>query len=301
MIEKIKKINYINVIQILVGLLFLISGLLKALDAQDFARLISNYGSVWSGYIAPIIAGLEVILGLCLIFQIYPKYTSLVAIIVTLIFTVIFAYGYIFRGIQDCGCMGSLIKIPPSISFPRNIFIIIGCFWIWKQSSSTQINITKIKMWTIYVLSSLTFASAGFTLAEPFIDKNNIKVGENVYENFLIYYSRLLGTGRSFVFIFDTYCVRCWNATENVKSIKRIPEFSNLIGLTLPREDITEYKQKMQPNFQIYKYPTKEIFGIVKNFPVLLLIENGEIKWIFKSDDIPCGPLLKNMLFRQKP
>jgi len=294
-----KKLQLNTVIQILIGLIFLFSGIFKALDSQEFARIIAGYGFVWGGYLSPIIAGLEVILGLCLIFRIYRKHTALAALIITSVFTALYIYGFFVKGMQDCGCMGPLLNIPPALSFVRNIFIISGSYWLWKHSDYLQPNDTKLKLWVIYIVAGFTFAFAGYTLAKPVIDKNNISTGERTDLNFLKPFHPLIGQGISLVFIFDTNCIKCWNVSANIKSIKSIPAFNNLIGITLPNENINEYVKKIQPNFNIYRYPSPAIYSVIKQFPVLIIIKDGRIEQILNYGEIPNGNILKNILHQQ--
>jgi uncharacterized membrane protein YphA (DoxX/SURF4 family) len=289
-----------STIQTGLGLIFLFSGIFKAIDAQEFARIISGYGFVWAGYISPMIAGVEVILGLCLIFRIFRNYTAITTLSVTAVFTFLFLYGFFFRGITDCGCMGPFITIPPIISLARNILILIGSYWLWKRPDSSQIIPSNLKLWVIYIVGSLTFVLAGYTLNKPIISKNKIESGQRVGQTFLKPFSHIIGKGLSFVFIFDTNCIKCWNASANVKSIKSISAFNNTIAITLPQEYINDYVQRMQPNFNIYRYPTPEIYSVIKQYPVLLMIQNGIIAQVFNSGEIPSGPILEDMLRHQQ-
>src|ERR1035437_8476992 len=118
-------------IQIIIGIVFIISGALKAIDSQSFSSLISSYGFGWAGGIAPFISAIEIILGLCLILNIQTRTTVLFVTAITIVFTLLFSYAFFFRGIEDCGCMGSFLKVSPYISLSRNVLIIIGCLWIW--------------------------------------------------------------------------------------------------------------------------------------------------------------------------
>jgi hypothetical protein len=226
----------------------------------------------------------------------YPKHTNYIAALFTLFLTVIFAYAYFSRGITDCGCMGSLVTIPPAISFARNILIIIGCYWVWKNSDAAERNLGKFKLATVFIIGALSFALAGYTLSKPMYDKIKIEVGDVVQTSFLRFYDQQLNKGTNFVFIFGPNCGHCWNATENVKSIKRTPGFEQVIGITFPNADISNYMEQMRPNFQILKYPTNEIFSVVRSVPILLMIENGRVVRVFSVNEIPNGPMLKGAM-----
>ena len=62
-----------KIFRFLVGFVFLLSGLLKAIDAAAFADLMSEYGATWFGFAAPLIIFIEIFLGVMLLFDFYPK------------------------------------------------------------------------------------------------------------------------------------------------------------------------------------------------------------------------------------
>ena len=284
-----------RIVLIIIGLLFIISGALKAIDSIWFYILISNYGFGWAGYFAPLISSTEIILGICLILNILPKLTSIFVGLITFIFTIAFLYAYFFKGIEDCGCMGTFFKIPSYISFARNILIIMGCYWIWKTSEKDYKYVAIWKKWIVYIMAALSFGVSGYTLQKSIIDKNNIEVGEQANYSYLKYYNDIIAEGRSFVFIFSPNCRHCWNSTENVKSLKTIPEYKNVIGVTFADADTAEFMQTMKPNFNVYKYPTDELTDVIKEIPVLLVLDNGKVTKIFSVNNIPCGSILKKM------
>jgi len=70
----VSRILYI--LRFAVGLVFMLSGLLKATDAAAFANLMSDYGAEWFGYGAPLLIGIEILLGVVLIFNVRPRETA---------------------------------------------------------------------------------------------------------------------------------------------------------------------------------------------------------------------------------
>ena len=283
------KIN--RIILIIIGILYLFSGLTKALDSQWFAVLIATYGFPWAGNFSPLISGIEVVLGLCLLLNIRPKFTVLIVGILTALLTIVFAFAFFTKGVSDCGCMGPLITIPYQISFGRNVLIILGCYWVWDYYKNEIKPVSNWKKWVIYITGALTFCLAGSTLGMNIIDKSKVRVGDRVDKTYLSKYQELISKGRSYVFIFSPGCGHCWNATENVKTYKNADNSNNVFGLTFPNEDTTRYMRQMKPNFKIFRYPNNELKEIFE-IPSFLVIENGTIVKIFKSDKIPCIQML---------
>lgn len=281
---------------IAIGILYLFSGAIKSIDSMGFAGLIISYGMNWAQYFAPLIIGFEILLGLLLILDIWPRITAFVVLIVTILFTVAYTYAFIFKGVKDCGCMGSLITIHPVISFSRNILIIAGCFWVWMFTSVENKYTPAWKKWVVSILVCISFTIAGITFGAPFIDKNKVKVGEQVSNTFLEPYNNLISKDTAVVFLLSPDCGHCWNAIENVKSIKNIPEFNNLIGIAPNNSDLSSFMNELEVNFPVFNYPTDELVEIIKDFPVLLILENGKVIRKYNRNSIPCGKILRHHL-----
>ena len=291
------KIYFKYAIQILVGILFLTSGVLKAMDSESFSVIFSAYGFGWAGFLAPVISSAEVILGLCLIFNIQVKITSMIAVSATFLFTIVYAYAFFNRGVKDCGCMGPLIKVPPVISFSRNIFIIVSCTWVWLNFKNSGLQVHSWKKWIVYLAGSSVMIISGYSLSTPIIKKDEkIHVGDQVSSTFLKFMENKISKDTSIVFIFRPDCYHCWNATENVKNTKRTTGFENVIGLTFSDADTSQFMNVMRPNFEVLKYPIPELYEYVIGVPVMLILENGKVIKKYDGSDIPCGPMLRKDL-----
>jgi uncharacterized membrane protein YphA (DoxX/SURF4 family) len=282
-------------IQIIAGTIFIVSGAMKAIDSQSFSNLISAYGFGWAGNIAPIISSVEIILGLCLILDILPKTTALTTTLITIFFTLGFSYAFFFRGIEDCGCMGSFVKVSPYISFTRNIILIIGCLWIWQYFENTDVRTKNWKKWTVYILGGMSLCVSGYTLGNPLVQKDKINVGEQINNTIFQCFDNKISTDTCIVFIFRPECNHCWNTTENIKSIKRTPGFTNVVGITYSDVDTSQFMKEMKPNFEVLKYPNTDLYNYIMGVPVLLILKDGKVIKRLDADDIPCGPMLRRM------
>jgi len=283
-------------VQIIAGAIFIVSGAMKAIDSQSFSNLISAYGFDWGGNIAPIISSVEIILGLCLMLDIFSKTTALATTILSIFFTLAFSYAFFFRGIEDCGCAGSLVKVSPYISFTRNILIIIGCAWIYQNFENTDVQIKTWKKWTVFILGGISLYISGYTLEKPLFQKDKIDVGEQIDKTIFHYFADKISKDTSIIFIFRPACDHCWNMTENVKSIKRTPGFSNVIGITYSDVDTSQFMKEMKPNFEVLKYPNTDLYNYIMGVPVLLILKDGKVIKRFDANDIPSGPILRRML-----
>lgn len=76
-----------RILSIIVGIVFLSSGLIKVLDVSAFQSLIVQYGLPFFQYMAPLIILLEILLGMALILGLFQRTTAIVSICVLLVFT----------------------------------------------------------------------------------------------------------------------------------------------------------------------------------------------------------------------
>ena len=104
------------VVRVLVGLVFVVSALMKAAEITAFATLISMYGIVKEPgavlTLASVIVLAEAALGgLALAGIRWRGATQGLILLMLAGFTAVFAYGLIARGITDCGCFGSKLVL----------------------------------------------------------------------------------------------------------------------------------------------------------------------------------------------
>lgn len=283
----------LKTIKFIIGILFMSSGILKAFDTMTFAHTISQYGIPYSDYFAFIIIGIEIIIGLSWLLDIYSKLNSIVTTVITIIFTVILFYGFNQKGITDCGCMGNFVEIPIWVSFTRNILILLGCAWIWKNSTWRQPSIPQWKIVIVLIFSCLGSGLAGLSTGIELYNKHEIKVGQKIEDTFLSQFKEKLSGKRSFAFIFSPTCSHCWNASENVKSIKAQPELGELIGVVAEDIDATDYVEIVKPNFEIFTVKTDVLRANIKGVPLLVEFQNGRVTVVHKPENIPSGAYLK--------
>ena len=125
----------VNISRVLVGALFIFSGLIKLNDPLGFSYKLEEYFSadvlnipVLEPYalgIAVIVVVLEVVLGVFLLIGYKPKFTvwSLLAMIV--FFTFLTFYAAYFEKVKDCGCFGDFMKLEPWESFFKDLVLLI--------------------------------------------------------------------------------------------------------------------------------------------------------------------------------
>ena len=178
--------------RIIVGVLFIISGLIKLNDPIGFSYKLEEYFNAnvlnveflipYALIIACFVVIFEVVLGVMLLIGFKPKFTmwSLLAMIV--FFTFLTFYSAYFNKVTDCGCFGDALKLTPWESFTKDIillfFILILFFnqkYINALFSKTILNLV------VFATYSLCLLMAYYVLQHlPIKDFRAYKVGTNI-------------------------------------------------------------------------------------------------------------------------
>jgi uncharacterized membrane protein YphA (DoxX/SURF4 family) len=156
--------------RLFVGLLFIVSGLIKANDPLGFSYKLEEYFEVFGmDWMAPLalaisifIAVAEVILGVATLLgtKMKPVAWSLLGLIV--FFTFLTFYSAYFNKVTDCGCFGDALKLTPWESFTKDIVLLffILIIFINRNKIKSVFNNSPIADWIS--ITKATVISLGF-------------------------------------------------------------------------------------------------------------------------------------------
>ncbi len=121
----------LSVSRILVGVLFVYSGIVKGIDPLGTQFKIEDYfyayGMDWAAPYALILSVLlnavEFSMGALLLFRVKTKYVSVLSLIMMLLFTVTTLYDALYSPVPDCGCFGDALIISNWQTFYKNLII----------------------------------------------------------------------------------------------------------------------------------------------------------------------------------
>ena len=182
-------------VRLIVGGLFIFSGLIKVNDPVGTSIKFEEYFDVFSFDIAPffaylkdislplavILVVLEVVLGVMLILGVRLRLTVILLSLMILFFTFLTFYSAYFNKVTDCGCFGDAIKLTPWESFYKDIFLLILIailFFFRKDLRDTRSPL--LNGFAIFSLVlSLTLAIVAIRNL-PFIDFRAYKQGVNI-------------------------------------------------------------------------------------------------------------------------
>ncbi len=186
----------------LLGVLFILSGLLKANDPLGFSYKLEEFYEVFGHYTllqwfdtalflnttleaAVFMCVLEIALGFGLLSGALPRLVSWVSLLLMIWFTFLTAFAAITGEVTDCGCFGDAIKLTPWESFWKDIIIL--AFLLPVFISRKQIRPFRNRLTANLILAGGIVASLAFALHTlnhlPLKDFRPYAAGSNICEN----------------------------------------------------------------------------------------------------------------------
>src|SRR6195952_2914213 len=119
--------------RILVGLLFIFSGLIKANDPLGFSYKLVEYFEVFhltflnplALSLAIILCALEMVLGFALLIGVRAKSVAWGLLLLIIFFAFLTFYSAFFKVVQSCGCFGDAIPLTPWQSFSKDLVLLL--------------------------------------------------------------------------------------------------------------------------------------------------------------------------------
>ena len=182
----------VNIARILVGILFIFSGLVKANDPlglsykmQEFFELwgMARFNS-WTLTMSVLMNAFEIIAGVALLLGWRIRLFSWLLLLLIIFFTFLTGYAYFSGKFKNCGCFGDCLPISAKESFLKDIalLILIG-FLFWKQKFITPLFSNKVTTALMVVATAFSFGFQWYTLTYlPIRDCLPFKKGKNITE-----------------------------------------------------------------------------------------------------------------------
>lgn len=269
-----------KIFPLIVGLVFLLSGLLKAIDTASFADLMSQYGEIWFGYGAPIIILTEIILGILLLFNFYLKRITWTSVAFLVVVSLIYLYGVLAKGITDCGCFGPItwLNSKPWLSFTRNgvllALLLPSLRHKNKQNSLTITSIIFMALIAVVVMFMCGFSMHGAKCMQKQNTFQPIPLNESPLASFVT----CNPDSTYLVFAFSYACPYCQNSIGNVNQYTEMHAVDKVIGLALD-DSLAQarFDRLFDVNFVMRNISQLEMIRLSTTLPVTYMIRHDTI------------------------
>lgn len=183
-----------NILRILIALIFIASGFVKAVDVVGFSFKLEEYFSPsvfnipflekQALILAVIVVVFELVFGFFLLIKTQLKFTLSMLIALCVFFAFLTFYSAYFNVVTDCGCFGDALKMEPWQSFWKDIFLLVGLlivYFLYRNDFNKVEEKTNFKKY----LSAFAFMTMVFVINwgithEPVIDFRDYKVGTDL-------------------------------------------------------------------------------------------------------------------------
>ena len=199
----------INIARILVGVLFIFSGLVKANDPLSLAYKMQEFFEIWNNDLAKgsfflnhtlinlfnylhehslalsiIMIAFEIIAGTALLLGWKMKLFSWLLLLLIIFFTFLTGYALLSGKFKNCGCFGDCLPISPKTSFLKDLILLVLIGFLFTQRKKIKSlfsgRATALSMLAITILS---FAIQWYMLTYlPFADCLPFKKSNNISE-----------------------------------------------------------------------------------------------------------------------
>ncbi len=186
----------VNIARVLVALLFIFSGLVKANDPlglsykmQEFFDLWGmNRFNSWTLLLSVLMNAFEIIAGFALLLGWRIRLFSWLLLLLIIFFSFLTGYAYVSGKFKNCGCFGDCLPIPPKASFEKDLALLLLIGFLFAQrdkiKSFFREKATTLAMFGIAVLA---FGLQWYTLGYgPLRDCLPFKKGNNITEKMKI-------------------------------------------------------------------------------------------------------------------
>lgn len=182
--------------RIVIGVLFIFSGYVKAVDPIGMQYKLEEYFEVfhmeffipYSLYFSILLNALEIVLGVFTLFGVRMIQTAWLLVLIIVFFLFLTGYSAVTNKITDCGCFGDAIKLSTWATFYKNVIFLafIIPIFLWRNKIKPVFNALISNV--IYFGSILLCLGLEWYCLEhlPIIDFRPYKVGNNIREQMII-------------------------------------------------------------------------------------------------------------------
>ena len=182
----------VNIARVILAVTLIFSGFVKAVDPLGTQYKITDYLTVLElGKYVPdfvtlgtsiLLSGFEFVLGVCLLFAIQRRLTSLLTLLTMAVMTVITLWLAVANPVSDCGCFGDAIVLTNWQTFGKNIVLLLLSVIVWRGALHMVRFISQASQWIVinYTMVFILVVSGWSLYDLPYFDFRPYHVGTNL-------------------------------------------------------------------------------------------------------------------------
>ena len=176
--------------RLLIGVVFIFSGFVKAVDPVGGAIKIGDYLTSFgldmlqpfTALVSFALSAAEFAMGVCMLLGVYRRYNSFLVLLFMAFMTPLTLYLALFNPVSDCGCFGDAIVISNWETFFKNLVLSAAAIMVFMHSGKMFQCFTYKVYWFVALFSY--FFCIGFAYWNynhlPVMDFRPYKIGANI-------------------------------------------------------------------------------------------------------------------------
>jgi len=184
--------SLINIARVIVGVLFIFSGLVKADDPLGLSYKMQEFFEVWNFHMLDnftlafsiIMIVFEIVAGVAILLGWRMKLFSWLLLLLIIFFTFLTGYAYLSGKVRECGCFGDCIPLTAGQSFTKDLVLLVLILFLFFFRDRIRPLVPQIASAALLILATiLSFAFQWFVLIHlPVVDCLPYRIGTNMPE-----------------------------------------------------------------------------------------------------------------------
>lgn len=276
-----------HTLRIIVGLVFILSGLAKLFPIEPFEIIFVDLGvSNWlfAPFIARFIIAFEITIGLCIVFDVWLKNIVYKVTLTSLgIFMAYLIFIMITKGNDaDCGCFGSYLSLTPLESLIKNVVLVLMLLFVRRRQH--QYGLVN---WLIIPFLAIAFTSTFLLNRVGLQNVQGIEINESIdYSEFPPLYNKSkeqvdFSKGNKIVVFLSVSCPHCESVSHKLHYLQTKQEITNLyVALASKHEEnIQPFLDKTKIDFPVIWFSDDVFFKYSGGrLPAFVYLEDGILK-----------------------
>src|ERR1700722_3466388 len=133
----------VNIGRIIVGVLFIFSGLIKANDPLGLSYKMEEFFDVWHFHLLDnytlffsiVMIVFEIVAGVAILLGWRMKLFSWLLLLLIFFFTFLTGYAYLSGKVRECGCFGNCIPLTAGESFTKDLVLLVLILFLFANKN----------------------------------------------------------------------------------------------------------------------------------------------------------------------
>ena len=277
-----------RILKVLLGLLFIVSAILKIADMDKFEIYIYSYHFFslnFSFLVARAAIIVELVLGVGLVSNCFHKLIWWGSVVMLLGYTALLVYALVLGRTDNCHCFGDYLQFNPWQSIIKNLVLLILFALVYK-TEGYQIKYGVLILVGVVLACSITV----FTVSPPDNYTPSYEPSQNLQRN--LFEEALqqppldtlnLMKGKKVVGIFSSSCEFCMMAAQKLSLMQRFYDFpeKDILYIFMGNEESVQqfYQESASTPYPYIIY--EDVINLLKInngvFPLVVMMDDGTI------------------------